>query len=385
MPNVECPLCQPLAQTTAAGAQPLRCPACGAARKSPFDGLPVWPGTLSAMLPGARRNMMADDDDDDDGDDDEEKVSEKPMARKKGKGRDDDEDDDDGDEPKKKKKAGMGIGMILGIVAVLLVCCICTPVGVGVGLMFMGIGNVQGAAARTQSINNLKQIGLAFQSFHDANKRLPFNGSNQAVGNVKYSATAIAGNPTSGSWAFQILPYMEEIQMYNAIDKTRGIKTDMCPGRSRPQVEAGGGAWTDYFINGYVNDPNQASKPDAPDNKRTLIGISDGTSNTIIVGHGNITLADYTKNANVAGSTNIFVGGTVGTLRSGNNGATNPGGVTLSKDSAAAPGIGSWGGPFPQGALMAMGDGTVRMFPYTTPNFSAFLTPTGNENTILPD
>ena len=121
------------------------------------------------------------------------------------------------------------------------------------------------------------------------------------------------------------------------------------------------------------------------DKKRTLVFIADGTSNTVLVGHGNISSGDYKKNANVTGSSNIFVGGTIGTLRSGNNGDKNPGGVTLSKDSDKAPGIGSWGGPFSQGALMAMGDATVRTFPYATANFGAFLTPAGGEAVRLPD
>jgi hypothetical protein len=116
-----------------------------------------------------------------------------------------------------------------------------------------------------------------------------------------------------------------------------------------------------------------------------MIGITDGTSFTILAGQGNINTAQYAANANVVGSTNIFLGGTVGTMRSGDNGVANPTGVVLMRDSAENPGIGSWGGPFPQGALMVMADGTVRMFPYATQNFSAFLTPTGGENVELPD
>ena len=34
---------------------------------------------------------------------------------------------------------------------------------------------------------------------------------------------------------------------------------------------------------------------------------------------------------------------------------------------------------------MAMGDATVRMFPYQTNGFGAFLTPTGGEMVMLPD
>ena len=52
-----------------------------------------------------------------------------------------------------------------------------------------------------------------------------------------------------------------------------------------------------------------AEKPDAPDNKRTFIGITDGTSNTIMLGHGNINTTQYQAAADVTLSSNIFGGG----------------------------------------------------------------------------
>ena len=134
-----------------------------------------------------------------------------------------------------------------------------------------------------------------------------------------------------------------------------------------------------------MNDPQQAANPSAPDARRTLASVTDGTTFTILAGQGNINTRQYSSNANVAGSSNIFLGGTVGTMRSGNNGKTNPTGVAFKRDSTADPGIGSWGGPFERGGLMAMGDATVRMFPYGMQDFSAFLTPTGGENVVLPD
>ena len=75
-------------------------------------------------------------------------------------------------------------------------------------------------------------------------------------------------------------------------------------------------------------------------------------------------------------------------MRAGNNTTKDksgdPGGVTLSRDSDKAPAIGSWGGPLPQGGLMGLGDGTVRLFPYAYQGFSAFLTPDGNDLAQLP-
>ncbi len=251
--------------------------------------------------------------------------------------------------------------------------------------------HVHEAAARTQSINNLKQIALAANSFCDTNGRLPFNGADAPPVNAfeqKYTKEAVGGSFTSGSWAFQILPFIGQNPLFtNAIPPHAGIACYLCPGRGRPSFEESSGVpWTDYFYNNYLNDPLQAAKPDAADAKRKLVDITDGSSNTIFAGHGNINTDQYAANADVVGSTNIFLGGTTGTMRSGDNGGHNPTGVFLKRDSSENPGIGSWGSPFPQGALMAMCDGTVRMFPYAMQNnFGAFLTPTGGEVVTLPD
>jgi len=256
-----------------------------------------------------------------------------------------------------------------------------------IALLLPAVQKVRGAAGRSQSMNNLKQIALAFHGFHDAIRRFPFNGSDKAAGNVKYKAAAEGGNMLSGSWAFQILPYIEQQPLYTAIDRKVGIPTYISPVRGRPMVETsnGGGAWTDYFLNNYINDAANAEKPDNPDNRRTLVGITDGTSNTIMIGEGNINTKQYNDNANVTLSSNIFMGGTTGTMRAGKNGAASPGGASMSKDSDQAPGIGSWGGPLPQGGLVGMCDGSARTFPHGQNNFSDFLTPNGGEAVTLPD
>jgi hypothetical protein len=258
-----------------------------------------------------------------------------------------------------------------------------------VALLIPAVLKVREAAARTQSINNLKQLGLAMHGFHDANKRLPFNGSDIAPpkATVVYSRMAIPMNKESGCWYWQISPYVESGPFFSRINATVSVPVLQCPGRGRPGVEisnVGGGAWSDYFFNNYINDPLRAADPAAPDLRRNLKDITDGTSFTIMLGHGNIDTRQYASDSNVTLCSNIFMGGTTGTMRAGDNGRTNPTGVTLQRDSAEAPTIGSWGGPF-SGALMCMGDATVRTFPYTTLNFSAFLTPTGGENLGPPD
>lgn len=258
-----------------------------------------------------------------------------------------------------------------------------------VAVLVPAVQKVREAAARTQSSNNLKQLALAFHNFHDTFKVMPFNGSDKAVGNAKYQKAAKNEDFMSGSWAFQILPYIEQDNHFKNIDRAAGIPTFLCPGRGRPAVETsnGGGAWSDYYYNNYLNDPLNADKFDAADKKCTFATIIDGTSNTIMLGHGNINTTQYKSAADVTLCINIYSGGTAGTARAGDatkqNKRDDPGGVTLQRDNDKAPGIGSWGGPFPQGALFALCDGSVRMTSYSFGQLNRMLTPDGGEVIML--
>jgi len=275
-----------------------------------------------------------------------------------------------------------------------------------IALLVPAVQKVRQAAARTQSTNNLKQIGLAFHGFHDANKRLPFNGT----------VMAVTGNNTTGSWAFMILPYIDQGPMFQPsagaalATLTSGVAAYMNPGRGRPSyctvyaASTSGvnatpllGPWTDYMLNPYLNSP--AGNPNTPDVKRTLVGITDGSSNTVFVGDGQMIPVNYSSSSIIANmDDSIFTGGSNGMVRSANQVA-----VLNQVDISTATAVNSaWGGPFPQGSLFAMGDATVRMFPYTTytggtitagvctavngaTTLGYFLTPTSGEVVTLPD
>jgi Protein of unknown function (DUF1559) len=258
-------------------------------------------------------------------------------------------------------------------------------------LLVPAIQKVRETAARTQSINNLKQIGFASLAFHDTQKRLPFNGSAVAVGGVSYSLEAKPGQFTSGSWCFQILPFIDQAPLFNeAKAPSAGIAAFMCPGRGRPAYSTSTDwPWTDYFINDYLND-STGSAPDTFDIKRTLVGLINGTSNTIFAGHGNIQTTLYAQDTDMPNiSAGIHIGGTWATARGGPNKIAPNCALARDNSNAVAANGTQWGGPFPQGGLMGMCDGTVRMFSYdmSGTTFGRFLDPFGfdGEHPNIPD
>jgi len=242
-----------------------------------------------------------------------------------------------------------------------------------IALLVPAVQKVREAAARTQSINNLKQIGLAFHNYHDSVRHLPFNGTGVAQN----------GNPTSGSWAFQILPYIEQnalfLNTFTLGTPNFGLPAFVCPARGRPTGSSDAGAWSDYGINAWINDASTGSF-NAGNTKRTMVGITDGTSNTIFVGH--MTVDTPYVSTTTAQSGPISLGGTSGTARALNTNQSDKTAVTTSAGQL------TWGSSMTQGALMGLGDGTVRMFPYAsygTLSSGAFLTPSGGESAVLPD
>ena len=193
-----------------------------------------------------------------------------------------------------------------------------TAIGFGVVTMLVAlfvpaVEKVRDGAARTQSTNNLKQIGLACQTFHDMNKRLPFNGSDASPVKRRRSSTAkmlSAAIPERQLGVSDSFVHRSGSIVHRMMDPKKRWNTaspPTCAPDAAGPVRGQTGPWTDYFLNNYLNDPLQAARPDAADARRTLAGITDGTSNTILSGQGNINTAQYALNANVAWSSgNIF-------------------------------------------------------------------------------
>ena len=190
-----------------------------------------------------------------------------------------------------------------------------------IGLLLPAVQKVREAAARMQCSNNLKQIGIAFHTYNDAYGYLPCGGTN--TNNVALSANNIplVGQAQTASWAFQILPYLEQGNVYNGNTPagygTVGqggsqantvpsavIKTYYCPSRRAPIAVNNFGlidysASTENNVN--QNNLNGLHGVVQPMNvaPTALVAISDGTSNTMMVGEKNLCQPHLNDNSDI--------------------------------------------------------------------------------------
>ena len=88
-----------------------------------------------------------------------------------------------------------------------------------IGLLLPAVQKVREAAARMKCSNNLKQIGLACHSYHDANQFLP----------------TVLPAPTNGSPLVAMLPYFEQANKYAQIDATQDFNSGANNAAARSQ------------------------------------------------------------------------------------------------------------------------------------------------------
>ena len=90
-------------------------------------------------------------------------------------------------------------------------------IGVLVALLLPAVQAAREAARRNSCLNNIKQIALGLHNFHDRRKAMPF-ASTGYLNAVSNSAAVQAGTQEDGySWLFQILPELENQNLYNRV------------------------------------------------------------------------------------------------------------------------------------------------------------------------
>jgi len=173
-----------------------------------------------------------------------------------------------------------------------------------IGLLLPAVQKVREAAARTQCVNNLKQIGLAFHNHNDQLGELPHGGQTWqdpptflGVGQPATKSAQKAG------WGFQILPYVEGGTIFNGgganntDDNMRiaigtPLKVFFCPTRGGIRAFTGGSwygpggtyahAQTDYAASNVENTGMVQYGFKGLTLQQVISG--DGTTNTLMVG-----------------------------------------------------------------------------------------------------
>jgi prepilin-type N-terminal cleavage/methylation domain-containing protein/prepilin-type processing-associated H-X9-DG protein len=258
-----------------------------------------------------------------------------------------------------------------------------------IGLLLPAVQKAREAASRIQGENNLKQIGLAVQNYHDTYNCLPHNGSGALTPDP-----TVNGFKQPGPWTWQILPFIEQQAVVTNAAYTAQIKIYLCPGRTRQPVtqsesqfvkngsnpDVHNGWWpTDYAINvaafpgSYVEDEVTGTAPVLA--RLTLVGITDGTSNTIWGGEKSLSNKRYVC-TDWSWDEAAFYGGFGGTGRTGPQ--------VVSDSQTGSQGQNSWGSPFSGGAPFVFYDGHVTMIPFGT-DLTGLLTSNGGEVITTPD
>jgi prepilin-type N-terminal cleavage/methylation domain-containing protein/prepilin-type processing-associated H-X9-DG protein len=141
-----------------------------------------------------------------------------------------------------------------------------------IGLLLPAVQKVRAAAARMQCSNNLKQMGLAMHGYHDTNNMFP----------------AAFGRPSNWGWGVYLLPWLEQGNLYNALDPlnttlainantTKKLSVYTCPSDSGDPIN--------HYFSGYANSNYAVNEQICDGGGGCLMkDITDGTSNTLLIG-----------------------------------------------------------------------------------------------------
>jgi prepilin-type N-terminal cleavage/methylation domain-containing protein/prepilin-type processing-associated H-X9-DG protein len=183
-----------------------------------------------------------------------------------------------------------------------------TIIGILIGLLLPAVQKIRASASRISCANNLKQIGLAFHNHHAQHQFFPSGGWDWY-----WPPTYVNGQPAVGAeqragWGFQILPFIEGDvawrggQASNDLDRQLVAvgttnRTFFCPARRSPQTVTFsdpsyfGGIRVTSALCDYAGSNSEGTGVVRRYTPTRIAGITDGTSNTLMVGEKRLNLA----------------------------------------------------------------------------------------------
>ena len=194
-------------------------------------------------------------------------------------------------------------------------------IGMLVALLLPAVQAAREAARRTECSNHLKQLGLACQLHHDAQRILPLGGLRlEFAARLRSGRDARTGPRQRAGWGFQVLPFLEQTAVWeggggatNAARQKYAIGVPLaiffCPSRRSAQVLTGlawygpgngtesyGHAMMDYAGSNYEGTGilirttvNQTWSPNQ--GPITAASVTDGASQTLLAGDKRLNVA----------------------------------------------------------------------------------------------
>jgi len=126
--------------------------------------------------------------------------------------------------PRRRRRRGFTLIELLVVISI---------IGILVGLLLPAVNAAREAGRRTQCQNNMRQLGLGLLGFSNAKNFFPAAGtfgelsgatgpSGSILANVASAAPSSSNIANWGSsWVVEILPYLDNQELYNAYDKTK--------------------------------------------------------------------------------------------------------------------------------------------------------------------
>jgi prepilin-type N-terminal cleavage/methylation domain-containing protein/prepilin-type processing-associated H-X9-DG protein len=181
--------------------------------------------------------------------------------------------------------------VVIGIISVLL------------GLLIPGVQKVRQAADRIRCQNNLKQLVIAFHSHNDRLGFLPSGGWQWWTPPTYVNGVPLIGDQQKGGWGFQILPYIEGGNAWQAgpVAAIGAVhKVFFCPARRSPQVLTYQDEYTPpltgtditHALCDYAVSNLEGTGVVQQFKARRFAELVDGSSNTLLVGDKRLNLAE---------------------------------------------------------------------------------------------
>lgn len=202
------------------------------------------------------------------------------------------------------KKHGFTLIELLVVIAI---------IGILIGLLLPAVQKIREAAGRTQSTNNLKQLGLALHHYHDAQQCFPPGYQSGYPGQTVPAVDAAPG----WAWGTYLLPYLEQDNLYkqlrldrpcwdasnaSAVQNTPKVFINPRAPNNTPTMtirDSGGATLATFGISHYVANNGQdeswaydlanlahlrGTGPFFRNSKTTMAAVTDGLSTTVFLG-----------------------------------------------------------------------------------------------------